>query len=220
MKPRSILFSTLVWVILMSNSGSAEELASPAYLSALESKVLFELNLARSNPSLYADYLQEMRRFFRGARLERPGEIIIITKEGAPAVEEAVAYLRSLPPLQALVPSRGMSLAAKAHASDQRGGAMGHSGSDGSQPADRVNRYGAWQGKVAENIAYGGRSARGVIMQLIIDDGVPDRGHRMTIFDAEYGVVGVGCGPHARFGDMCVIDFAAGFVERPREGAP
>jgi uncharacterized protein YkwD len=83
-----------------------------------------------------------------------------------------------------------------------------------------MNRYGAWQRKVAENIAYGGRSARGVIVQLIVDDGVPDRGHRMNIFDPEYRVVGVGCGPHVRFGDMCVIDFAAGYLERPREDAP
>jgi uncharacterized protein YkwD len=220
MKTQSVLFFTLVCLILMSDSGSAEERAPPAYLSALESKVLSELNLARSDPQLYADYLQEMRRFFRGTRLERPGEIIIVTKEGAPAVEEAIAYLRSLRPLQALVPSPGMSLAAKVHARDQRGGAVGHTGSDGSQPPDRMNRYGAWRHKVAENIAYGGRSARGVIVQLIVDDGVPDRGHRMNIFDPEYSVVGVGCGPHARFGDMCVIDFAAGYVERPREDAP
>jgi uncharacterized protein YkwD len=220
MKTQSILLSTLVCLTLVSDSGSAEELAPPAYLSALESEVLFELNLARSNPQLYADYLQVMRRFFRGTRLERPGEIIILTKEGAPAVDEAIAYLRSLRPLQALLPSRGLSLAAKVHAADQRGGAVGHTGSDGSQPPDRMNRYGAWQRKIAENVAYGGRSARGVIVQLIVDDGVPDRGHRMTIFDPEYRVVGVGCGPHVRFGDICVIDFAAGYLERPREDAP
>jgi hypothetical protein len=36
----------------------------------------------------------------------------------------------------------------------------------------------------------------------------------MNMFNPEYRFVGVACGTHARFHDMCVMDFAAGYSER------
>jgi uncharacterized protein YkwD len=48
-----------------------------------------------------------------------------------------------------------------------------------------------------------------VVMNLIIDDGVPDRGHRKNIFSRAFATAGAACGPHSRFGNVCVIDFAA-----------
>ena len=67
---------------------------------------------------------------------------------------------------------------------------------------------------VAENIAYGGYSARGVVIQLIVDDGVPGRQHRRNIFNPDYRFVGVACGTHTRLHDMCVMDFAARYAEQ------
>lgn len=55
-------------------------------------------------------------------------------------------------------------------------------GSDRSNPGERINRYVACQDGWAENIACGQRSAREIVMALIIDDGVPGRGHRRNIF--------------------------------------
>ena len=68
--------------------------------------------------------------------------------------------------------------------------------------------------KVAENISYGGNTARGVIIQLIVDDGVPGRGHRVNIFSPTYRFVGVGCESHARYNGTCTLDFAAGYIEK------
>jgi len=209
--------STILFIVatLVMTSGIvvAREPAS-SYLSPVEQEVLDELNLVRTNPKRYAEFLSEMRPYFNGNRLERPEEVILITQEGVVAVDEAIRFLRSTKPVSALKSSRGMSLAAEVHVKDQRDGATGHTGSDGSQPWDRMNRYGTWEDKVAENISYGGNTARGVIIQLIVDDGVPGRGHRVNIFNPAYRFVGVGCGVHARFGDLCVMDFAAGYSEK------
>jgi len=214
-RPERAVICTLGLLLVIASAAFADN-AADAYLSPVEQEVFAELNLARTGPKQYAEFLSEMRQYFNGNQLERPGQVILITREGIPAVDEAISFLRSTKPLPALKLSRGLSLAAKAHVKDQRNGAMGHTGSDGSKPWERMNRYGTWQDKVAENISYGGYSTRGVVIQLIVDDGVPDRGHRVNMFNPEYRFVGLGCGPHARLNDMCVMDYAAGYSEQPR----
>jgi uncharacterized protein YkwD len=214
-QPRLTAICALASVLAMFNIACAEDSAA-AYLSPLEQDVVKELNLARTDPKRYGDFLSEMRPYFRGNYLARPGEAIRVTQEGLAAVDEAISFLRSTAPLPALKASRGLSLAAKTHVKDQQSGAVGHTGSDGSQPWDRMNRYGTWQGEVAENISYGGNTARGVIIQLIVDDGVSSRGHRVNMFNPAYRFVGVGCGIHARLGDLCVMEFSAGYIENDR----
>ena len=188
--------------------------AGNEYLSSMGQEVFEELNLARTQPKRYAEFLTEMRQHFNGKRLQRPGRPTLMTQEGVAAVNEAIRFLRSTEPLPALELSKGLSLAAQAHVKDQQDGALGHSGSEGSKPWNRMNQFGTWQGEVAENIAYGAYSARGVVSQLIIDDGVPDRGHRENIFNPDFRYVGVACGPHARFARMCVMDFAVTYKEQ------
>lgn len=214
-RPKPALAVVLLFVLGIARIVLAAD-SDDAYLSAFEQQVLEELNLARTAPNQYVDHLLDMRSYFNGNYLERPGEPILVTQEGIAALDEAIRFLRASQPVPALRPSRGMSLAANLHTRDQRAGAVGHAGSDGSQPGERLNRFGTWQGGVAENIAYGGGSARGVVIQLIIDDGVPGRGHRVNSFNPAYRMVGVACGAHARFRDVCVINFAAGYSEDRR----
>lgn len=188
---------------------------SSSYLSELEREVVAELNFARQKPADYAKLVAARLQHFNGKLYEPPGEIAVITKEGKKAVQEAVRFLqraRTLPPFQ---PSRGMSRAASDHVRDQGPkGRLQHEGTDGSQPWDRVNRYGDWRVTVGENIAYGEKSARDIVIGLIVDDGVSNRGHRKNIFNPEFLAVGVAFGPHKKYGTMCVIDFAGGFIER------
>jgi hypothetical protein len=42
--------------------------------------------------------------------------------------------------------------------------------------------------------------------QLIVDDGVADRGHRSIVFSGELRYAGAACGPHPVYRTMCVID--------------
>ncbi len=62
---------------------------------------------------------------------------------------------------------------------------------------------------VAENIAYGPDEADLVVLQLIVDDGVADRGHRTIIYDGSYSYAGAACGGHAVYRHMCVIEYSA-----------
>ena len=207
------IIATLFALALSTANLSARESAE-GYLSAIEQSVLDELNLARSNPKNYAKHLKALRRHYHGNEFRRPGEVILVTHEGVSAVDEVIGYLSTVEPVATLTPSRGLSKSAADHAREQaRTGGMGHVGGNGSQPWDRMSRYGTWRITVAENIYYGSSNPRDIVLQLIIDDGVEGRGHRLNIFNSDYRVVGIGCGPHAQFDMMCVMNFAAGFSE-------
>jgi len=67
---------------------------------------------------------------------------------------------------------------------------------------------------MAEDISYGYASPREVVLQLIVDSGVPGRGHRNNIFNPVFRQAGVACGPHRVYGAMCVVDFAGTMLRR------
>lgn len=184
------------------------------YLSSVEQSVLDEINFARTNPNAYADILAQRRQYYQGNTIKLPGAVSIFTSEGVAALDEAIRVLRSTSPLPALSPSRGMSLGAKDHVNDTGPkGTVEHTGSDGSGPSQRVDRYGDPQGGVGENIQYGFNAGREIAIDLLVDDGVSSRGHRLNILNRSWSVAGVSVGSHARYGTMAVIDFAGGYKE-------
>lgn len=183
--------------------------------STLAREVAEETNRLRQDPASYVPYLEAMLPRFDGFVLERPGRSFLRTEEGAPAVQEAIAALRAARPVQPLQWSSGLARAAADHVRDQGPvGGTEHRGSDGSDPARRMERYGQWRGAVAENIAYGENPARAVVLQLVVDDGVPDRGHRDALLGADWGISGIACGRHRDYGQICVMDYAVGYQER------
>jgi uncharacterized protein YkwD len=67
---------------------------------------------------------------------------------------------------------------------------------------------------MAENIANGDNPARAVVIQHLIDDGIPGRGHRNNLLDPRWGAAGIASGPQLQYQQMCVMDYAVGYVER------
>lgn len=182
---------------------------APAYTASIDEAVLAKLNRVRANPAAFADELRTYRSYFRGDEVHYPGGPIEITNEGRRAVDEAIAFLERQKPLPPLSAEAVLIRSAFDHVKDQgRSGRVGHSGSDGSGMSERIRRYGQWHGSAAENISYGQGDAASVVRQLIVDDGIADRGHRNNIFDPNLKSVGVACGPHRTWGAMCVMDMA------------
>jgi uncharacterized protein YkwD len=185
------------------------------FLTLLELEIVEEMNLARQNPAAYVRHLVKLRKYYTEDLLQFPGKTPVRTQEGVKAVDEAIRYLKSTKPIPKLKISKGLSRAARDHVNDQsRSGKTGHIGDDGSKPYERMERYGSWEGLSGENISYGDESARMIVMQLIIDDGVPARGHRENIFSREFRYTGVAVGGHPIYRTMCVIDYAGEFTEK------
>lgn len=159
-----------------------------------EDRILAELNFARTDPAGYADLVAERLSTYNGT-------------EGKRAIRECIAVLRRAKPRSPLAPSPHVTLAARDHVRDQsRSGRIGHTGSDGSTPFSRIDRYLTTRG-AGENIQYGLFDPRDIVVELLIDDGIPGRGHRVNILDPNFVHVGVATGPHPRYRTMSVMDF-------------
>ena len=185
-------------------------------LSATERELLDEMNFARTRPAEYAALLEKLKPFYKGNVYAGPDGKSLTTQEGWKAVEEAIQFLRALKPLQPLGVSDGMCSGASELVKDQaRTGTTGHKGSDGSFCEQRVTRYGSWVSPIGENLSYGSHSARERVIQLIIDDGFSNRGHRNRILDPGFKVAGVSCGNHPSESTICVVTIAGGFTDKP-----
>jgi hypothetical protein len=177
----------------------------------LESEILKALNQFRADPAGYAAVLREQHRHYHGNILERPGQPDLITREGVLALDEAISALESIHTGRDRVSlSNGLSRAAADHVLESgRRGLISHGDVE-----RRIARYGTWSGAIGEDITYGPRVAREVIANLLVDDGVADRGHRRSLLDPRWRYVGIACGFHARYGTMCVLDFASNYQDR------
>jgi uncharacterized protein YkwD len=173
------------------------------------------MNKARANPIKYMElYIRPRLKHYNNKNYSVPGQITIITAEGAAAVNDCINALSRAQSAGVLNPEKGLSLAAKDHASDQGGtGQTGHIGGDRSTPEARMKRYGEFTGlwSWGENISYGEASGRDIVCGLLIDDGVLSRDHRANILKASFTQTGAGYGAHKQYRTACVIEYANGY---------
>lgn len=181
-------------------------------LTAYEQEVLKQTNRIRKDPKSLVPVLKKLHKKFDGKHLYLGPNLRIATKEGAWAVSEAVEALAKTRAAPELEISKPLTLAARDHRNEQsKSGEVGHYGAAGKSPNARIKKYGTPVGKSGENITYGEYGEEGplsAIIAMVVDDGVPDRGHRRNLFDPEFKKVGIACGKHEQYGKMCVFDFA------------
>lgn len=195
---------------------SADGLSAPGQsvdsLSWFEQQTIAEINRLRSDPRSYATVLESRRSSYRG-------NILLVnysgtffeqaTKEGPPALEEAIRAVISAPPARPLVISQALCRSARDHADDEAPlDRVSHVGTDQSGPFERIMRYSRFSGSIGEVISLGHQAPQDMVEGLLVDDGVSDRGHRKVLLNPDYERAGVACGAQRRYRIMCVIDFA------------
>lgn len=185
-------------------------------VSELDRAVFVETNRLRTNPKSFLPYLKKRLANFKGKTIWMPGvKVGENTEEGPAAVVEAIEFLKKMTPIRELRWSAELAKASRDHVNDQGPkGATGHEGSDGSDPWQRISRYGSKQGMGGENLAYGSKTGVDVVMSLFIDDGVPDRGHRSVLVNDDFGVVGNYSGEHKVYRMMTAQNFAGSFINK------
>lgn len=134
-----------------------------AQLKTIEQEVLDEINLVRTNPSGYVEHIDSFLDYWDSGSDERK------------TAKELIDILEDMDPLPALEYSQVLYESCEKHAKYvKRTGKFKHSDSP----------YG-------ENIQYGNKYARYAVIDLLIDHGVSDRGHRKNILNPNYKEFGV-----------------------------
>ena len=174
--------------------------------SDIDWAIFVEQNNLRTDPKSFIPVLEEMQKTFKG---QEPKAVLNAIK--------AIELLdKRLAPLEW---NDGLALAARDHCKDiGPKGLIGHFGSKGTSPYDRILRYGQAGWWRAENMAFSGppeetwteltAQAKKIIMNLFIDDGFTSREHRMRLVNPDFKVAGIASCPHRYLKHLSVIDYA------------
>lgn len=163
--------------------------------------VLTTLNSVRTNPQGFAAGMGP-RPTLRGV--------------GAADWNEARNYLNQLDALPPLDFSPALTDTALLHALDIGArGLTSHTGSNGSTLGVRIRDRGMVATLPAEELSFGLTRPTDVILQLIVDAGVPGRPHRRDLFNPVFTLAGVGCARHTQHGQVCVINLSNAFMVQP-----
>jgi len=189
--------------------------AGASYMKDNEKEMIFEINKLRSNPGKFVEYLNpylvkagyNLQKYGKGQKsysltstyttsytTDGDKQVIkvdtiwhFINEEELKAIESLIADLKAMKPLSILKPSKRIYNAAKKHALDQMPtGTMNHLGTDGSWPWDRIKKFAPEMEEGNENIACGENIALEVVIQLLIDSGIPGYGHRKTLLNPKW----------------------------------
>ena len=145
-----------------------------------------EINRMRSNPAGYVKHVEAYLEAFRSGGWDANTVAMEQT-----AAQELIAELRQLSPLPTLDPYAGLQTVAEQHGAElQRRGVISHMGNDGSWPWDRIRRT-TDLNEGTENIVGGGKDVRESVIMLLVDSGIPNRGHRKALLDPRWSYVGI-----------------------------
>ena len=79
-------------------------------------------------------------------------------------------------------------------------GEVGHTDPNGQNLQNRVERFTtSWEETIGENIMYNSQSPLEALINLAVDDGLPNRGHRNNILNPFYYYTGVSTQYHKNF---------------------
>lgn len=185
---------------------------------AEKSRNIFNLiNKFRANPRELARHLERLKKYLDKNTniLSEPDKIQIQMVEGENVFNEAINFLKNLRPLEPLQWDDCLAQSAQDHVDDiGPKGLLLYQSSDGTEPEDRITKYGNYIENLGENIDFGPNDEIGVIVSLTLDDGEEERPHRDNLFKNEYKKIGIACGPHQTEFQMCVMDLAYDFIPK------
>lgn len=123
------------------------------------------------------------------------------------SLESDIKYVKALLPV--LVPDNGLMQMAEIHSGDlvKRGSIISHRSSKGKDFVQRIRDAGLYRCG-AENIYVGAFDPLEALIALLVDYGVPDKGHRMNLLDSRFGKMGISFPSINQKRGLLVQDFA------------
>jgi uncharacterized protein YkwD len=179
----------------------------------MEQAIFNELNALRADPAAYVALLEEYKKLFEGKNVNLNGQIYQ-TFDGVKAVDEAIKFLQKAAKLEPFKLSTGLTKSAQLQVTDLKENInLGLIGKDGSSIPKRANKFGKGGKLYAANIGFYHTTAKDIVLNMIIDDGVSGRGNRKNIFNKNLQIAGVAFGRGKNGEPITFIVFADKYVE-------
>lgn len=197
-----------IWAEMLSEDQWGGSASAP---TSNEKALLAEVNLARTNPTKYAN--TRLTALLKTFKSDGYTQVIekrsIMQYNGKAEVQSAIAAMKKMKPRKALKWHSGLWKAAKSHCKDLGPkGMFSHSSSNGEACATRIKRI-AGKSYSGECISSGFGEARNVVTQLIVDYGyMGTKPHRDIIMSTNYTLMGGAIGQHSIYKYMSTLDFA------------
>ena len=172
-------------------------------LQNLENEITGEINNFRENPGLYITYLEKAKSYYHEKEYRNPDiDFNILTEEGITPVDEILKILKSQKKLQKLKKNSDLSKIGEK--------LLKHIGPNGKTTSDneelrldnRTKNIFTKEGEIGENLNFGCNTGKEVVIQMLIDDGVKKRGHRLNLLNSDYNEFGVSCKEHTIY-EVC-----------------
>lgn len=150
-----------------------------SYMNSVEKDIVWYLNVARMYPQWYLYF------FLKNPRTENEKSLY--------------ATMKAMKPVsKTLQPQKDLFESAKCHAiTSGKNGYLGHDRQSGSCKAN-------FSGECCQ---YGYNEGAKIVLDLLIDEGVPSLGHRNIILDTSYTRIGVSIQEHSTYRFNTVLDF-------------
>ena len=161
----------------------ANTASNASYMSEKEKKVVFYHNIVRLDGNYFIQHYLE--------------PFMDTTKEYSKNSDynSLIRELKKVKNLPLLMPEEDLTNMAKDHAKTSgRTGHVGHKGYDA-----RAKKYCKAYAYYSENCDYGIDDPMEVVIDLLIDEGVPGKGHRKNILNDQINSIGVGYAPHKTY---------------------
>lgn len=128
-----------------------------------QQELIDEINLVRSNPSGYVAYIQDFLDYWESSASEKA------------TAQELIKVLKKTKPMNKLAYSEKLGNLAKQHC----------------EWISKTSNFKHSKFGFAENIQYGNDIIRFAVIDLLIDHGVPGRGHRKNLLNPDFKYIGV-----------------------------
>lgn len=172
----------------------------------VQNDLFVELNRLRRNPKCYIPLVKDQMEKLKGNTLCRKNHMVVQTAEGRQAYEEAIEFLEEQESVELLKRESCLTKAAIDLVNDiGPRGVVTHQDSRGNFVSERIEKYCEWDFCANECIEISSRNAIDILIDLIVDDGIPERLDRKALFQHIYNYVGFGCGPHREYGMVTVV---------------
>lgn len=161
--------------------------ANANYMTAEERKTIYVLNLARINPQLFATTVLK----------SYPDKTDWNVNRNTTYYKSLANTMSNAQPMSLLYPDSLAYVSAYCHAVS--------TGKNGSVTHDRTEQCKKVQQFNGECCQYGNDEALEILMSLLIDEGIPNLGHRKILLGS-YQAIGVSIQPHIQYKYTAVLD--------------